>query len=132
MLRRTQLLVIVAAVVLMRLPFIDQAVQGDDVYFLYGAEHALIEPLHPLNAKYAFQGQIVDMRGHTHGPVDSWILAFLLVVLGSVREVPFHLFYILFSLIAAVSAWSIASRYTDRALEAVLLFLVVLLQELFL
>ena len=109
----------------MRLPFIDQAVQGDDVYFLYGAEHALVEPLHPLNAKYVFQGQMVDMRGHTHGPVDSWILALLLVVFGAVREVPFHLAYILFSVIAAVSAWSIASRYTDRTLEAVLLFLVV-------
>ena len=123
--RRAQLLLIVAAVLLMRLPFIGQAVAGDDVYFLYGAEHALIDPLHPLSAKYAFQGQIVDMRGHTHGPVDSWILALLLVVFGSVREVPFHLVYILFSLIAAVSAWSIAQRYTDRAFEAVLLFVVV-------
>jgi hypothetical protein len=123
--RRAQILVIIAAVLLMRLPFIDQAVAGDDVTFLYGAEHALVEPLHPLNAKFAFNGEVVDMRGHTHGPVDPWILALLLVVFGSVREVPFHLFYILFSLIAAVSAWSIASRFTDRALEAVLLFLVV-------
>ena len=122
---RVQLLIIFAAVLLMRLPFVYQAVEVDDVYFLYGAEHALVEPLHPLNAKYAFQGQIVDMRGHTHGPVDPWILALLMVVFGSVREVPFHLFYILFSLVAAVSAWSIARRFTDRALEAVLLFLVV-------
>ncbi|HEY3742406.1 MAG TPA: glycosyltransferase family 39 protein [Bryobacteraceae bacterium] len=123
--RRAQVLIIVAAVLLMRLPFIDQAVAGDDVTFLYGAEHALIEPLHPLNAKFAFNGEIVDMRGHTHGPVDPWILAFLLTIFGSVKEVPFHLFYILFSLIAALAAWSIASRFTDHALEAVLLFLVV-------
>ena len=123
--RRTQLVIIVAAVLLLRLPFIQQAVQGDDVYFLYGAEHALIEPLHPLNAKYVFQGEVVDMRGHTHGPVDSWILALLLVVFGRVREVPFHLFYILFSLIAALAGWSIAKRFTERAFEAVLLFIVV-------
>ena len=123
--RRVQLLIIIAVVLLMRLPFVDQAVAGDDVYYLYGAEHALVEPLHPLNAKYAFQGEVVDMRGHPHGPVDSWILALLIVVFGAVREVPFHLFYILFSLIAALAAWSIAQRYTDRAFEAVLLFLVV-------
>ena len=122
---RAQLLIIVIVAVLMRLPFVDQAVAGDDVYYLYGAVHALIEPLHPLNAKYAFQGEMVDMRGHPHGPIDSWILALLLVVFGTVREVPFHLFYILFSLTAALAAWSIAQRYTDRAFEAVLLFLVV-------
>ena len=109
----------------MRLVFIQQAVQGDDVYFLYGAEHALVDPWHPLHAKYAFQGEMVDMRGHTHGPIDSWILALLLVVFGGVREVPFHLFYVLFSVMAALSAWSIASRFTERAFEAALLFVVV-------
>lgn len=123
--RRLQFLILVFAALLMRLPFVDQAVAGDDVYFLYGAEHALVEPLHPLSAKYAFQGELVDMRGHTHGPVDSWVLALLMAAFGAVREVPFHLFYILFSLIAVVSAWSIAQRYTDRAFEAVLLFIVV-------
>jgi len=123
--RRTQLLIIVAVVLLVRLPFIGEAVQGDDVYSLYGAERALIEPLHPLNAMYAFQGQIVQMRGHTHGPVNPWILALLLSVFGTVREVPFHLFYLVFSLISALAAWSIARRFTDRAFEAVLLFLVV-------
>ena len=125
MARRTQFFLLVAAAIVMRLLFVQEAVQGDDVYFLYGAEHALVEPLHPLNAKYAFQGEMVDMRGHTHGPVGSWILALLMMVCGGVHEVPFHLFYILFSLIAAVSAWSIASRFTDRAFEAVLLFIVV-------
>ena len=120
--RRTQLLIIVAVAILMRLPFLNQAVAGDDVYFLYGAEHALTDPLHPLHAQFAFRGQVVDMRGHTHGPVDPWILSALIVIFGSVREVPFHLVYILFSLIAALAAWSIASRFSDRALEAVLLF----------
>ena len=109
----------------MRLPFLKQAVAGDDLYFLYGAEHALVEPLHPLNAKYAFQGEIVDMRGHTHGPVDPWILALLLTVFGSFREVPFHAFFVLFSLIAGIAAWFIAVRFTDRPLVATLLFLAV-------
>ena len=31
--------------VLLRVPFLHQAIQGDDVYYLYGAEHAQIDPL---------------------------------------------------------------------------------------
>jgi hypothetical protein len=123
--RRVQLLIVFAVVFLMRLPFLNQAVQGDDVYYLYGAEHALIEPLHPLHAEYMFMGKLVSMRGHPHGPFNSWFLALLLAIFGRVREIPFHLAYEGFSLIAALSAFQIASRFTDRALEATLLFLAV-------
>ena len=40
-------LAIIALVILLRLPFLNQPIQGDDVYYLYGAEHAQIDPLHP-------------------------------------------------------------------------------------
>ena len=90
-------LAIVALVILLRLPFLHQPIQGDDVDYLYGAEHAQIDPLHPLNTRYMFSGEMVDMRGHSHGPVNPWILGILLAALGDVREVPFHLAYTLFS-----------------------------------
>ncbi len=120
-----QALAIIALVILLRLPFLNQAIQGDDVYYLYGAQHAQIDPLHPLNTRYMFQGEMVDMRGHSHGPVNAWILGILLAAVGDVREVPFHLSYILFSIIAALAMLSLARRFCERPITATLLFLAV-------
>ena len=67
-------LAIAALILALRLPFLNQAIQGDEVYYLAGAEHAQIEPLHPNHTSYQFMGDMVDMRGHPHPPLDSWIL----------------------------------------------------------
>jgi Dolichyl-phosphate-mannose-protein mannosyltransferase len=118
-------LAIIVLVLALRLPFLHQAIQGDDLYYLYGAEHAQIEPLHPDHAKYLFQGDLVDMRGHSHPPLDSWILGALLWACGDVREVPFHLAYSMFSIIAALAMLSLARRFCDRPFLATLLFIAV-------
>lgn len=120
-----QTLAIVALVVLLRLPFLHQAIQGDDLDYLYGAEHAQIDPLHPLDTHYMFSGDMVDMRGHSHGPGNPWILAMLLAAMGDVREAPFHLAYTLFSIVAALAMWSLARRFCERPLAATLLFIAV-------
>ncbi len=116
---------IAALVLLLRLPFLNQAIQGDDVYYLYGAQHAQIDPLHPLDTRYMFLGDMVDMRGHPHGPMNSWILGILLAALGDIREVPFHLAYTLFSIGAALAMFSLARRFSDRPLWSTLLFMAV-------
>ncbi|BDC50131.1 hypothetical protein F183_A24470 [Bryobacterales bacterium F-183] len=119
------ILLVIAAVLLLRLPFLNQAVQGDDIYYLAGAQHAQLDPLHPTHAKYVFLGKMVDMRGHPHPPLDAWTLGLLLAIVGDIREVPFHAAYIGFSLIAALSMLSIARRFTDKPLIATFLFLAV-------
>ncbi len=116
---------IIAIVLALRLPFLRQAIQGDDLYYLYGAEHAQIEPLHPDHAKYLFMGDLVEMRGHSHPPLNSWILGSLLWTLGDVREVPFHAVYSIFSIIAALAMLSLARRFCDKPFLATLLFLAV-------
>jgi hypothetical protein len=118
-------LAIIALVLALRLPFLHQAIQGYDLYYLYGAEHAQIEPLHPDHAKYLFQGDLVEMRGHSHPPLNSWILGALLWAYGDVREVPFHLAYSMFSIIAALAMLSLARRFCDEPLLATLLFIAV-------
>jgi hypothetical protein len=121
-------LIVVLFVLALRLPFLHQAIQGDDPYYLYGAEHAQIDPLHPHSTRYLFQGDLVDMRGLPHPPLNAWILAALLAVLGNVSEAPFHFLYMLWSLIAALAMWSLARRFCDRpgmAMMATLLFLAV-------
>ena len=121
---RRELIIIALFVLALRLPFLNQAVQGDDVYYLAEAEHALIEPLHPNHTVAPFLGRMVDMRGQPHPPLDAWCLGLLLAILKDVREIPFHAAYIVFSLIAAFSAWSLARRFSPRPLLATLLFLV--------
>jgi hypothetical protein len=118
-----QIALVTAVVLLIRLPFLNQAIQGDDVYYLAGAQHAQIDPLHPNHAHYVFLGTEVSMQGHPHPPLNVWCLAGLLALAGDIREVPFHAAYILFSLIAALAMLSLARRFSTRPLVATLLFL---------
>lgn len=109
--------------VLLRAPFLNQAIQGDDYYYLTGAMHAQIDPLHPTHGQYVFLGRPVDMRGHPHPPLNMWILGLLLAVVGDIKEIPFHAAYMVFTLIAALSMLSLARRFTAAPLWATLLFL---------
>ena len=120
-----QFLLVLGLVLLIRLPFLNQAIQGDDHIYLTEAAHALIDPLHPDNTKYVFQGEEVDLRGQPHPPLDGWVLAGLIAVFGSVKEVPFHAAYMAFSLIAACAMWSLARRFSPHPLWAALLFVAV-------
>ena len=118
-------IILLAVILLIRLPFLNQAIQGDDVKYLAQAEHAQIDPLHPGHMQYVFLGDRVDMRGFPHPPFNAWFLAALLATMGDIREVPFHAMYILFSAIAALAMWSLAKRFSPHPLWATLLFLAV-------
>ncbi|MGA2741559.1 MAG: hypothetical protein ABSG65_29495 [Bryobacteraceae bacterium] len=119
----TRLALVLAVVLLIRLPFLNQAIQGDDVYYLAGAEHAQIDPLDPNHVQYVSMGDRVDLRGFPHPPFNAWFLGLLLAVIGDIYEVPFHAAYILFSLVAACAMWSLAKRFSPHPLWATLLFL---------
>jgi len=119
------LAIVLAIVLLIRLPFLNQAIQGDDVYYLAAAEHAQIEPLDPNHVQYISSGDRIDLRGFPHPPFNAWFLALLLAAIGDVHEVPFHAAYILFSTISALAMWSLAKRFSPHPLWATLLFLAV-------
>ncbi len=121
------LLIIVAAVLLLRLPFLNQAVQGDESTFLAAAAHAQIDPLHPNHTHYIFTfvERDVDLQGGSHLPMDAWVLAGLIAIFGAVREVPFHAAYIVFSLLAALAMYALSRRFSPQPLWATLLFLAV-------
>jgi hypothetical protein len=121
----TRLALVLAVVLLIRLPFLNQAIQGDDVYYLAGAEHVQIDPLDPNHVQYVSMGDRVDLRGFPHPPFNAWFLGLLLAVIGDIREVPFHAAYILFSVVAALAMWSLAKRFSPHPLWATLLFLAV-------
>ena len=122
--RGRELLLVLGLVLLLRLPFLNQAIQGDDQTYLTEAAHAQVEPLHPGHVTYVFGGVEVDLRGHPHPPLNAWALAGLIAVFGEVREIPFHASYIVFSMVAAWAMWSLARRFSPRPLWAALLFVV--------
>ena len=122
---KLQLLLVFGLVLSIRLPFLTQPIQGDDDLYLTEGAHAQIDPLHPKHTTYVFRGEPVDLRGHPHPPLDGWILGALIAVFGEVREIPMHAVYIVFSLIAAWSMWSLAKRFSPQPLWATLLFLAV-------
>lgn len=123
---RRHVLIAVAFVLLLRLPFIGIPAQWDDFNYLAAGEYALANPAHPAWFKFVFHGQEVDMRGHPHPPGVAWIVAALLAVLGPFREAPFHAAFLVFPLTAALSMYALARRFAPgRALSATLLFLAV-------
>ncbi len=119
---RRDLLILLGLVLLIRLPFIAQAIQGDDVFYLIFANNALADPLHPLDTSFRLQGKVVWGAGHTRPPGVAWTLAALLAVLGGVREIALHAAYIGFSLLAVFSVFFLARRFTERPLWAALIF----------
>lgn len=120
---RRQLILVALVVLALRLPFLNQALQGDDILYLTEAAHAQIEPLHPKHTEYVFMGRDIDMRGQSHPPFNAWFLALLIAAAQDVSEVPFHAAYILFSLIAAFSALALSRRFSPHPILATLLFL---------
>jgi hypothetical protein len=113
---------VLAVTLLLRVPFLNQPVQGDDDIYITEAAHAQIEPLHPANVSYVFRADAVDLRGHSHPPLNAWPLALLVATFGEVKEIPFHAAYIVFSLIAVWSMWSLAKRFSPHPVWATLLF----------
>lgn len=122
---RRGLWIALALLLLIRLPFLNQAVQGDDHTYIAEAAHAQIEPLHPLNLKIVFLGDEIDLRGHPHPPLNAWTLAALIAIFGEVREIPFHAAYLIWSVISVCAMWSLARRFSARPGWPTLLFLAV-------
>ncbi len=122
---RRGLWIALALVLLIRIPFLNQAVQGDDHTYIAEAAHAQIDPLHPLHFKIVFMGDEIDLRGHPHPPLNAWTLAALIAIFGEVKEAAFHGVYMVWSVIAVCAMWSLAKRFSPRPLWATLLFIAV-------
>jgi hypothetical protein len=121
---RRELQILAAFVIFTHLPFLAHPIQGDDLYYLYGAQHAQIDPLHPHHARYVFQGREVSMQGHPHPPLNAWILGGLLALRGDIDESVFHLGYLALSVGCAMAMYALARKFVpDQSLLASLLFL---------
>ncbi len=118
---KLDLILLFAFVLAIRLPFLTQAIGGDDVYYLAAAYHGLVDPLHPNHIWYVFGGRDVTFQGYPHPPGNAWFLCGLLAMVGDVHEVVFHAAYVVFSLLAVFGMYALARRFAQRPLAATLL-----------
>lgn len=100
-----------------RAPFFHHPLQGDDIYYLKGAEHARLDPLHPHQAQYVFHGRLVSMLGHPHPPLNALLLGLLPDSLPVQR-----VWYGLLMLVCVLACYAVALRWTKHPLAAALLF----------
>ncbi len=100
-----------------RAPFFHHPLQGDDIYYLKGAGHARLDPLHPHQAQYVFHGRLVSMLGHPHPPLNAFFLGLLPDSLPVQR-----VWYGLLMLVCVLACYALARRYTKHPLAAALLF----------
>jgi 4-amino-4-deoxy-L-arabinose transferase-like glycosyltransferase len=100
-----------------RAPFFHHPLQGDDIYYLKGAEHARQDPLHPHQAQYVFHGRLVSMLGHPHPPLNAFFLGLLPDSLPVQR-----VWYGALMLVCVLACYALARRFTRHALGAALLF----------
>lgn len=120
-----ELSVLLGILLLVRLPFLYQAIGGDDVYYLAAAYHGLIDPLHPNHTTYVFEGRDVNFQGFPHPPGNAWFLCALVALFGDVREPVFHAAYLAFSVVAVVGMYALARRFSLFPFWATALFITV-------
>src|SRR5579885_54290 len=119
--RRQDLAFLAAFTLLLHVPFLNQAVEGDEINYLDFARHILIRPLAPFDFQYVFHGKWVQAAGHPHPPLDSYLLALAWKIRGHFSIHFFHVFYLTFALGISFATYAIAARFTRRPLWAALL-----------
>ncbi len=101
------------------LPFCGRAWFFDDPALVEAAKAVMRHPLHPFTFVWdlAVPNTQVWPRGslpaHTHGPLNTWILAFLFAVFGA-REWPVHLMMVAMMAVGLWAGGQVFRRFTDR------------------
>ncbi len=119
--RVRDLLVLAVFTLLLHAPFLRQPVQGDEVNYLDMAKEVFRQPLTPQNFRFVFQGHLVDMMGHSHPPLNAYLLTLPWMLMGRFSTLFFHLFYLVFALGISFAAYALAIHFTPAPLWGALL-----------
>lgn len=114
---------VLAFVLMITLPFAGQPIHIDDAIFWDFARNNLEHPLQQHLENYRLMGQEFTVWRDTHPPLDQMFIAAVMALTGSEAEPALHIGFILFPLIAGISMFFLAQRFTRNALLAVLLLL---------
>ena len=111
---------IIIAVLALNLPFVFQPFHIDDRVYLEIADNALENPRFPYDYAPLFEGILTpDAASHSHLPLISYALASIKFVTGSDAEWVYHVAFLIFPMLLAVSFFQITSRCIQRPLFAV-------------
>ena len=119
------LLIIVCAVFIITLPFIDQAFHIDDEGALSLAKSMKgISLLDVFKQKHSVLGHESNYLKSTHPLLTPMILRAMVILTGKYNEQLFHILFIIFPLLASISAYFIAKQFTEYPLWAALFLIV--------
>ena len=118
------LAIITLAVLILTMPFINQAVHLDDQEFLDFARVQLEHPLQFYLEDHGHNGTYWDVFRTSHPPLMSSYYAAVMWLTGGEAERDFHLADLLFSLIGAFSMYSLGKKFCRHPLSAALLLVV--------
>jgi hypothetical protein len=112
-------------VIAIQLPFLDQAFHMDDGLFLRVAKNISRNPFFPQDTGILFEGKWAhDLASMEHPPITAYALAAGASLLGGFSERNLHGTFLLFSLILAMSMYSLASKFSRHPVVATMLLLV--------
>ncbi|MHB8175291.1 MAG: ArnT family glycosyltransferase [Thermoleophilia bacterium] len=117
------LALLTAIACLITLPFIFKAFHVDDTVFVWLGQQKLKDPLALGLPSHAYEGNFFPLYLDTHPPLLSSYLSLLIRICGGASEAGLHLGFVIFPVLAAVSIYFLARRFTGSALIAALLFL---------
>jgi 4-amino-4-deoxy-L-arabinose transferase-like glycosyltransferase len=115
--RRTMrdLLVLSALTLALHLPFIGQAFHLDDVQYLDVAQNVYQNPFFPLDLPSVFEGLQLTLWGHTHPPLNSYLIAGLLLFHDrSPSEVFLHSAFLFFPVLVTISFYFLSRRFIQN------------------
>src|SRR5215471_1530450 len=108
---------LIALTLALHLPFIGQAFHLDDVQYIDIAENVYQNPAFPFDFFADFEGQHFSLWGHTHPPLNSYIIATVLLFHHRLpSEVLLHSAYLFFPVLAAVAFYFLSKRFVERPL----------------
>jgi len=114
-------LIIIGFVLLITVPFINQAYHIDDTTSIFVAKQMVKKPLRMYDGDMIYFGKKVSLINTTKGPVIAGIIAMILYLTGSFPEYLVHLSLIVFPLIGAISIYYLFKRFVKYPLQATLL-----------
>jgi len=119
--RRTarDLALLIALTLGIHAPFIHQAFHVDDVQYLDVASNVFRNPLFPLDLQSVFEGKHLTLWAHSHPPLNSYVIAGLLLLNNRAASETFlHTAFLFFPTVITVAFYFLARRFVARPFVA--------------
>lgn len=131
---KKDILIILGFILITTIPFINKPFHIDDTYFIAIAENILRHPAQPFYGKVALVDEDFltfkkmgrepnTFESMSHPPLLPYFIALVASITGNITERSLHIFYTLFSALAAVSAYFLGKRFTRHPLVIALLLI---------